>query len=163
MSFYCCVVTVLINIFFCFHFIFRSSWVLKENSEKLHAQERKEDALAGEELWDRGMGSWWNPQFQLSQALSRSESATAILFNAYNKLFILLLILLHTSGNSIQPGRPYIFKCFLGFQVGERGKNPAVEMKPKTDFPKDIWWCLVIKLVRISINHSSFPYPSSKE
>jgi hypothetical protein len=82
------------------------------------------------------MGSWWNPQFQLCQALSRSESATAILFSAYNKLFILLLILLHTSGNSIQPGKPYTFSSAF---LLPSGKNLEIQFQMWMNSLKDIW------------------------
>ncbi|KAL7027214.1 hypothetical protein ACKWTF_005365 [Chironomus riparius] len=64
----------------------------------------------------------WCPE----KTLIGSQSTTSILFNAYNKLFILLLILLNTSGNSIQPGQDathitailgesVIFNCHVEF------------------------------------------------
>ncbi len=49
----------------------------------------------------------WNPRafrWCSQAALGQSQSTTLILQNAYNKLFILILIFLNTNGNSIQPG-----------------------------------------------------------
>ncbi|KAG5685106.1 hypothetical protein PVAND_014304 [Polypedilum vanderplanki] len=65
-------------------------------------------------------------QLWCPQTLIRAHSTTSILLNAYNKLFILLLILLNTNGNSIQPGQDathitailgesVIFNCHVEF------------------------------------------------
>ncbi|CRK96838.1 CLUMA_CG009918, isoform A [Clunio marinus] len=61
----------------------------------------------------------WNPgAFRWCQALSRSQSITTVLLSAYNKLFVLLLILLNTSGNSIQPGQDAVhITAILGESV----------------------------------------------
>lgn len=75
------------------------------------------------------MDAWRNPAFRWCKAISHSQSTTTtFLLNAYNKLFILLLILLNTSGNSIQPGEldcKNVFFTYFFFGRLEKAKSKS--------------------------------------